>query len=81
MKIRSTINLPWGHARLLKKFGPDRFSRFEVYWIQTNKQTPKPNLYININNIHMGSRQEVWNRRGRYIPYDYTCLADGTPFE
>jgi len=32
------------------KFGPDRFSRFDVYWIQTNKQTPKhpdkPNLYI-----------------------------------
>ena len=24
-----------------KKFGPDRFSRFDVYWIQTNKQTPK----------------------------------------
>ena len=23
-----------------KKFGPDRFSRFDVYWIQTNKQTP-----------------------------------------
>ena len=24
-----------------KKFGPDRFSRFDVYWIQKNKQTPK----------------------------------------
>jgi len=21
-----------------KKFGPDRFSRFEVYWIQTDRQ-------------------------------------------
>ena len=35
-----------------KKFGPDRFSRFDVYWIQTdrqtNKQTDKPNLYIDI---------------------------------
>jgi len=33
-----------------KKFGPDRFSRFDVYWIQTdrqtNKQADKPNLYI-----------------------------------
>ena len=37
-----------------KKFGADRFSRFDVYWIQTNKQTTrqtdrqtdKPNLYI-----------------------------------
>ena len=24
-----------------KKFGPDRFSCFDVYWIQTNKQTDK----------------------------------------
>jgi len=39
-----------------KKFGPDRFSRFDVYWIQTNKQTnrhqdrqtDKPNLYIDV---------------------------------
>ena len=22
-----------------KKFGPDRFGRFDVYWIQTDKQT------------------------------------------
>ena len=35
-----------------KKFGPDRFSRFDVYWIQTDrqtdKQTDKPNLYIDV---------------------------------
>ena len=35
-----------------KKFGPDRFSRFDVYWIQTDRQTDKhqdkPNLYIDI---------------------------------
>ena len=35
-----------------KKFGPDRFSRFDVYWIQTDrqtdKQTDKPNLYIDL---------------------------------
>ena len=35
-----------------KKFGPDRFSRFDVYWIQTNRQTDrqtdKPNLYIDM---------------------------------
>ena len=35
-----------------KKFGPDRFSRFDVYWIQTNRQTDrqtdKPNLYIDL---------------------------------
>ena len=35
-----------------KKFGPHRFSRFDVYWIQTDrqtdKQTDKPNLYIDL---------------------------------
>ena len=24
-----------------KKFGPDRFSHFDVYWIQTDRQTPR----------------------------------------
>jgi len=38
----SFINLPCGHVLSHKKFGPDRFSRFDVYWIQTDK----PNLYI-----------------------------------
>ena len=43
-----------------KKFGPDRFGRFDVYWIQTNisteKQTDKPNLYID-NKEYKGSRK------------------------
>jgi len=29
-----------------KKFGPDRFSRFDVYWIQTNRQTDKQAKFI-----------------------------------
>ena len=33
-----------------KKFGPDRFSRFDVYWIkmdkQTNQQIPRQAKYI-----------------------------------
>ena len=52
LKFLSFINLPCGHVMSHKKFGPDRFSRFDVYWIQTNKQTPKqtdkPNLYIDL---------------------------------
>ena len=38
-----------------KKFGPDRFSRFDVYWIQTDRQTDKQTnkqtsqIYILIN--------------------------------
>ena len=35
----SSINLPWGHVRFYKNFLPDQFSRFDVYWKQTNKQT------------------------------------------
>ena len=50
LKILSFINLPLDHMMSHKKFGPDRFSRFDVYWIQTDKQTDrqtdKPNLYI-----------------------------------
>ena len=50
LKIWSSINLLWDNMMSHKKFGPDRFSRFDVYWIQTNKQTnkhpDKPNLYI-----------------------------------
>ena len=49
-KFLSFINLSCGHVMSHKKFGPDRFSCFDVYWIQTNrhpnKQTNKPNLYI-----------------------------------
>ena len=45
MKFGSFINLPCGHVMSHKKFGPDRFSRFDVYWIQ-KKQTDNPNLYI-----------------------------------
>ena len=41
LKIWSSINLPWDHVMSHKKFGPDRFSRLDVYWIQTNKQTDK----------------------------------------
>ena len=46
LKFLSFIILPCGHVMSHKKFGPDRFNRFDVYWIQTNKQTDMPNLYI-----------------------------------
>jgi len=29
-----------------KKFGPDRFSRFDVYWTQTNRQTNRQAKFI-----------------------------------
>jgi len=43
--IWNFINLPWGRVRSHTKFGPDRFSRFDVYWIQTNIHPDKLNLY------------------------------------
>ena len=51
-----------------KKLGPDRFSRFDVYWIQTNKdkqtdkQTDKPNLYIDY-----VVPIKLWNRKMTFI--------------
>ena len=30
-----------------QKFGPDRFSRFDAYWIQKNKQTDRQAKFIN----------------------------------
>ena len=33
-KFWSFINLPWCHVRSHTKFGPDRFSGFNFYWIQ-----------------------------------------------
>ena len=40
-KFWSFINLPWGHVRSNTKFRPNQFSRFDVYWIQTDKQTDR----------------------------------------
>ena len=42
LKIQSSIKLLWGHVRSNKKFGPVRYSRFDVYWIQTNKHPNRP---------------------------------------
>jgi len=38
------IHKPWGHVRSPKKFGPDRFSRFDYKHV--NKQTDKQRIYI-----------------------------------
>ena len=48
LKFLSSINLSRTH-----KFGTDRFSRFDVYWIQTDKhtQTNKQSIYIDYHNF------------------------------
>ena len=40
-----SITFPGGHVRPRIKLGPDRFSRFDAYWIQTNRQTRKVYIY------------------------------------
>ena len=60
-KFFKTFKLPWGHVMSYIKFGPYRFSRFVVYWIQkqtnrqTNKQTDRQAKFIyrlkRLNNI------------------------------
>ena len=41
-------NSSLGHVRSHTKFGPDRFTLFDVYWIQTDRQTDKQSIYIDI---------------------------------
>ena len=57
------------------KFWPDRFSRFDVYWIETNKQTnkhlDKPNLYIDEEKI--GTRF-INKENNDYIYCDTTTI-------
>ena len=44
-----TISFKTEHfLNMLNKFKLDLCIRFDVYWIQTKKQTDKPNLYIDI---------------------------------
>ena len=50
-----------------KKFGADRFSRFDVYWIQTDRQTDRqtnrqakfiyrlPKMYDNLKHVKFDS--------------------------
>ena len=38
------INLPWGHMRSHSKFGPDRYGRFDLCCLQTNRQTDKQTI-------------------------------------
>ena len=60
-----------------KKIGPDRFSRFDVYWIQTDKQTDrqtdKPNLYIDLDNLRI---LIIPNLSFIELPIKYEMLLD-----
>jgi len=42
------MNLPWVHPSSRTKFGPYRFTSFEVYWIKPDKKTDRHAKYIYI---------------------------------
>ena len=56
-----SINLSWGHYRSHTKFGPDQFSRFDVYTNkkQTNTHTSKY-IYISIYKFGLSVCLFVW---------------------
>ena len=43
---QSSINFPWSYVMSHTKFGPDRFSCFDVYWKQTNRHPDGQANYI-----------------------------------
>ena len=82
LKILSFINLPWAYVMSHKKFGPDRFSRFDVYLLDTNKQTDKqtdkPNLYIEVTQAARPVVRLGGGHRGTYIPPLFFLLISFT---
>jgi len=51
LKVRSFINLPRGHVKSNNKCGANRFSFFDVYWIQTKQTDRQAKLLTQIRNI------------------------------
>ena len=43
--MQYTFHASSGNVSNHAKIGPDRFSRFDVYWSQTNRQTSKVYIY------------------------------------
>ena len=46
LKIQLSINLPWGLTKSLRTIGSAVF--IDVYWMQTNRQTDKQSIYIEL---------------------------------
>ena len=83
-KFWQFINLPWGDVRSHTKFGPDRFCRFDVYWIQTDRQTSQiyiPYVHLNIfwkgyNNRSLGLNL-MWNTTLKiyFVNLSFNCFS------
>ena len=65
MKIWSFKNLSLGHGRSHKTFGPDRFSRFDVYWIHLLKGQPH---VFGLKISKLTSRQTLYNMSALISP-------------
>ena len=45
LQFWSSMNLSWGHVRSHTKFSPNRFSCYDVHWIQTDRQINRLEKY------------------------------------
>ena len=70
LKIWSFLNLLWDHMMSNKKFGPDRFSRFDVYWIQTDRQAKFIYIY---REIHQYTGLEIIENKHHGQKYPISC--------
>ena len=68
LKFWSFIKLPWGHVMSYTKLGPDRFSRYDVYWIQANRQTDRQAKFIYRRRQIIGTNSPLKTPRSLFYP-------------
>ena len=73
-----SINLHWGSARSHTKCGPDRFSRFDVYWIQTDSETIKQQTSCTKNVVQLIRKFIIFyldNYNWSYLGFKSSCSS------
>ena len=91
LEILSSIILPCGYVRSHKKCGPNRFSRFDVYWTQKHThipQTPRKAKYVYRNGLENNLRNLTLKEGSQgslkttstvpLIPENYVCSPVNT---
>jgi len=66
------MNLPWWHVKSRKNIGPDQFSRFDVYWIQTNRETDKLSIHTYIDDLDIAKLMGRLEKK----PYDVQTVIN-----
>ena len=72
-----------GHVKSQKKVGLDRFSRFDVYWIQTNKHTSKESITLPFLNPYRILTPSLYSSIPIYpspFPFSIPILSFPLPF-